>query len=308
MGSQICVDASLTLKLVLAEEDSDKAHALWASWVADELDELLMKTTHASDLLSPEAIQAALKTKIVGRVVRFYKVTDSTNEVLKRLAGRGAPEGTLVIADWQTAGKGRLGRQWIAPPGSSLLMSILFRPPLAPHQLTRLSMVSSLGVVEGVQAATGLVLHIKWPNDILVRDQKVAGILAESSFAGDRVDFTIVGIGLNVNFDPAGIAGIPPTATSLSIALGRHVPRLPLLASILSAIDTRYARLLAGESPLADWAARLSTIGQAVQVATPHGIEAGVAEGVNPDGALLLRRDDGSLIQIAAGEVSLRVP
>ncbi len=256
--------------------------------------------------LSAESIRAALNTQIIGRGVHFYASTGSTNEVLKLLAARGAPEGTVVVTDEQTAGKGRLGRRWLAPAGSSLLLSILFRPPLAPHQLARLTMVCGLGVLEGVQATTGLTLQLKWPNDVLVGERKVAGILAESSLAGDQVEFAIVGIGLNVNFDPASIEGIPKTATSLSSALGRHVPRLPLLAGILSTIDARYLRLLAGESPHDEWAAHLSTLGQAVHVVTPDGIETGVAEGVDADGALRLRRDDGSLTHIAAGDVSLR--
>jgi len=264
-------------------------------------------TISPPDHLSASSIQSALDTKIVGRVVHYFAATGSTNAVLKARAERGAPEGTVVITDLQTAGKGRLGRRWLAPAGSSLLMSILFRPPLAPPQLARLTMLCSLGVLDGVRSTTGLTLQLKWPNDLLVGDKKVAGILTESSLAGDQVEFAIVGIGLNVNFDPASVEGIPETATSLSNALGQHVPRLPLLVSILSAIDARYHRLRAGELPHAEWASHLVTLGQVVQVTTPQGIEVGVAEGVDADGALLLRRDDGRLIQIVAGDVSLRV-
>ncbi|MFQ6058412.1 MAG: biotin--[acetyl-CoA-carboxylase] ligase [Anaerolineae bacterium] len=259
------------------------------------------------DKLSPARIKEGLKTTFVGQNVVYYPSIGSTNDAAKELATRKAPEGTLVIADVQTAGKGRLGRRWLAPAGTSLLLSLLFYPDLAPHQAPRLTMLCALATVGGIQALTGLSPRLKWPNDILIRDKKVGGILTEAGVTGGRLDYAVVGLGLNVNFAPAQIPELAATATSLSQALDREVPRVPLLQTILEGIEERYRRLRAGWSPHEEWAAHLVTLGQEVRVVTPWGVKEGLAEAVDEDGALLLRRDDGSLARIATGDVTLRV-
>jgi BirA family biotin operon repressor/biotin-[acetyl-CoA-carboxylase] ligase len=259
------------------------------------------------DVLSDEAIAANLTTRLLGRAgIHYLALADSTNEVARRLADAGAPEGTLVIAEEQTAGRGRLGRRWLAPSGTSLLFSLLLRPNLPAGQAMRLTMLAGLGAAEGIQAATGLVVRLKWPNDILVAGRKVGGVLIEAGLSGDRLDYAVAGIGINVNFRPAEVAGIPPTAGSLAEALNRPVARLPLLVAVLAALDARYLALQAGQSPRADWVARLDNLGQTVDVLTPNGVESGLAEAVDDDGALLVRRADGSQVHILAGDVSLR--
>ena len=142
-----------------------------------------------------------LRTKFIGRNVSYFESVDSTNRVAKEMAKDGAPEGTLVIADSQTAGRGRLNRQWLAPPGSGLLMSLIFRPQLAPAQAARVTMISSLAVVDSIEHTTPLRAQVKWPNDIVIRGRKAGGILTELGLNKQLLDFVVVGIGLNVNVD-----------------------------------------------------------------------------------------------------------
>jgi BirA family biotin operon repressor/biotin-[acetyl-CoA-carboxylase] ligase len=256
--------------------------------------------------LSDESIIRGLKTELIGRSIVYYSSIGSTNEVLKELAAQGAPEGTLVIADEQTEGKGRLGRKWVAPPGTSLLMSLLFRPDLAPSQAPRLTMICSLAIADAIEGLTGLPVGLKWPNDIFIGDKKAGGILTESATTGGHLDYVVVGMGLNVNLAVSTLPELSGMATSLSQELGREVSRLELLWRILGEIETRYKSLRRGESPHEEWAARLINLGREVQVTMPHGVLVGWAEGVDADGALILRTPDGQCRRILAGDVTLR--
>ena len=256
---------------------------------------------------SAQAIREGLDTASLGRNLVFLPETGSTNDEARRLAESGAPEGTLVITDHQTSGRGRLERRWEAPPGSSLLMSLLFRPPLAPHEVQRLTMVCGLAVIDAIESETGLRVGLKWPNDVVVGGAKVAGILTEIGSKGSVVDFAVVGLGLNINLDPEWLPdGLLVPATSLSRELERPVARLPLLRALLQAMETRYTALKAGHSPHVEWAERLVTLGQPVAVSTVGAVLEGVAERVNADGALLLRLDSGRLETVMAGDVTSR--
>lgn len=248
-----------------------------------------------------------LETEFVGQNLVYHPAIASTNDEARRLARAGAPEGTLVIADYQIAGRGRLERRWEAPAGSSLLMSIIFRPRLAAYQVQRLTMICGLAAVDAIEAQTGLQVGLKWPNDLVIGGAKLGGILTEIELEGKRVDHAVVGLGLNVNLDPGRLPqDLLMVATSLSHLLGREVPRLPLLRGLLQAMELRYRALEAGQLPQAEWAGRLATLGQPVAVSTLGGSVEGVAEGVNKDGALLVRRADGRLETILAGDVSAR--
>jgi BirA family biotin operon repressor/biotin-[acetyl-CoA-carboxylase] ligase len=260
------------------------------------------------DTLSVEGIQAGLGTGLVGQNVVYLPETGSTNDEARRLAEAGAPEGTLVITDHQTAGRGRLSRRWEAPPGCCLLMSLVFRPELAPHQIQRLTMICGLALVGAIESGTGLAVGLKWPNDAVLGDgAKVAGILTEIGLSVSRVDYVVVGIGLNVNLDPDRLPGdLLAPATSLSRALGRPVARLPLLQGFLRAVEGRYLALKAGRSPHAEWAEKLVTLGKQVRVSGAGRVLSGVAEGVDADGALLVRLQDGCLEAVLAGDVTLR--
>jgi BirA family biotin operon repressor/biotin-[acetyl-CoA-carboxylase] ligase len=282
--------------------------------------------------LSAEAIAAALTTRRLGRPVLYFPRTGSTNDVAHERAAAGAAEGLLVIADEQTAGRGRLDRRWWAPPGSSLLMSLLLRPALPPDQAGQLTMCLGLAAVEAIEAVTGLRPALKWPNDLLLDERKLGGMLTDLRLEGERLQHAVLGLGVNVNvvFDegrhlhpPAVAAGAvtpadqddsslvirPPselanTAISLSMALGHPVDRLALLAALLACCEGWYERVLAGESPHAAWAARLDTVGRRVTVTTATGGVAGIAVGVTPEGALLVRGDDAVEHVIWSGDVT----
>jgi BirA family biotin operon repressor/biotin-[acetyl-CoA-carboxylase] ligase len=259
---------------------------------------------------SVASIEKGLTTAFMGRKILYYRSIGSTNDVARELAAQGASEGTLVIADEQTAGKGRLGRRWLAPPDTSLLMSLLFRPRfLALYQAQRLTMICSLAVIEAIEAATGLSAAIKWPNDIVVQGKKAGGILTELGSTGQRLDFAVVGLGLNVNLDFGAVQAmeeLAATATSLSQELGREVSRLALLWRILENVEGRYQCLGAGELPHDEWASRLVTLHNYVVVDTPQGVVEGWAEGVDADGALILRANCGERRRVLAGDVTLR--
>jgi BirA family biotin operon repressor/biotin-[acetyl-CoA-carboxylase] ligase len=265
-------------------------------------DESMM--THENEF-SAEAIMLGLDTHLIAKRVSFCARAASTNDVARQLAEAGGLDGTLVIADEQTAGRGRLGRSWIAPARSSILMSLILRPALAPGQIARVTMAISLATCDAILSVTGLVAQIKWPNDILLSGHKCGGILAEASTTGERVDYVIVGLGLNVNFAAASVEGIPSGATSLSDEIGQGVSRVSLARAILRAADRYYQRLRTGADLHKEWMARLFTLKQHVRARTPSGTEEGLAEDFDPDGALLLRRADGSLVRLLAGDVTL---
>jgi BirA family transcriptional regulator, biotin operon repressor / biotin---[acetyl-CoA-carboxylase] ligase len=260
--------------------------------------------THENELTT-EAISRGLDTRLIARRVFYLEQVTSTNNLARQHAEAGEPEGTLVIADEQTAGRGRLGRSWIAPARSSILLSLILRPTLEPSQIARVTMAVSLATCDGIRYATGLEAQIKWPNDILLNGHKCGGILAETSTTGERVEYVIAGLGLDVNFAAAKVDGIPADATTLSDETGREVPRLPLTQAILRATEHYYLRIQSGEDLHKEWLARLVTLNQHVRAQTPGGTEEGLAEGVDPEGALLLRRIDGSLVRLMAGDVTL---
>lgn len=259
--------------------------------------------------LSAESIKAALRTVWVGRHLIYYSVIGSTNDEAKRLAEEDAPEGALVIADYQTAGRGRLDRWWWSSPGSSLLLSLVFRPAfLAPHQVQRLTMVCSLAICDAVAEVTGLAAAVKWPNDVLVDGHKVCGLLAELGFAGPRLDHVVVGIGLNVNVSFLGddVPALMAPATSLKAASGREVSRLRVLAALLRHVEARYECLRAGALPHDEWQSRLATLGQEVQVTMTDRVLIGLATGVDANGALLVQRAGSEVERVLAGDVTLR--
>lgn len=247
-------------------------------------------------------------TRLLGHPVVYYPVVESTQHLAHTAARAGAAEGLVILADEQQAGKGRLGRRWLAPFGSSLLMSILFRPNLAAVQASRLTMCVGLGAAEAIEAQTGLTVQLKWPNDLFVARKKLAGLLTETFLDGDRLVYAIVGLGLNANVWFAPADELATTATSLAMALGHPVDRVPLLQAVLQRIETHYVALQNGESPASAWAARLVGLGEPVRVNLIHGVLTGTAEGVDPDGALLLRTSDGITHTIWAGDVSLVRP
>lgn len=264
-------------------------------------------TLPATEHYTEANIRLALATVSFGHPAVFLPVIGSTNDEARRLARAGAAEGTVVVADYQTRGRGRLDRQWEAPVGSSLLVSLIFRPQLSPWQVQRVTMVCGLAAVDALQQV-GLHADLKWPNDIVHGDAKLGGILTELGTSGDQVDWVVVGIGLNVNVDAAQLpTGLLAPATSVSQVLGRCVPRLPLLRALLEFTERRYAGLCTGHSPHDAWAARLVTLGREVAVTDSDGTLEGLAVGVDENGGLQVRVADGSLRTVMAGDATLRL-
>ena len=264
--------------------------------------------------LNAERVLAGMRTHCLGQHVLYQDSIDSTNSTAGKLARQGAADGFLVIADEQTAGRGRLGRAWVAPPGGSLLFSLILRPEIStvggplhgfdPRRAQTLTMVCGLGVRQAIIETTGLQAQLKWPNDILLGGRKAGGILCELGLDGPRLEYAVVGIGVNVNV-AAHVLPAEYNATSISHELGRRVSRVGLLCAALLHIEQGYRSLLAGGQVVEEWAAALETIGRRVQLSTADGILEGIAEGVDADGALLLRLDSGQVRAVLVGDVTV---
>jgi BirA family biotin operon repressor/biotin-[acetyl-CoA-carboxylase] ligase len=252
--------------------------------------------------LSPAAISHNLGTRFIGQRVIYYPSLPSTNDVAKQKAQQGAKEGTVILADEQTAGRGRMKRGWLSPPGS-IALSIILYPQLA--YLPSLIMVASLGVAHCIEKVAGLKAEIKWPNDVLIKGKKVCGILIESEVKGDRADYAIIGIGVNVNLKPADFAQVLPLATSLSHELRKDISRLDLVRCLLAEIESLYLALPSGEAVYQEWRDKLVTLGKKVRLSSEETTLEGIAESVASDGSLRLRQADGSLTKVVAGDVTL---
>jgi BirA family biotin operon repressor/biotin-[acetyl-CoA-carboxylase] ligase len=257
------------------------------------------------DELSAERIAARLTTRQLGRWLALRSSVGSTMDALAELAEAGAPDGTVLVADHQTAGRGRLGRAWLAPPGTAVLMSVLFRlPGSLATRAAQVPLAMALGVVEGLAAClpAGVPLALKWPNDVLWQDRKLAGLLAEARGPAGGPVAVVVGLGLNVGQAPDAL---PDGAVSLASVVDRVPGRSALVAAVLNAAEPRYEALLAGADLVPDWSARLATLGRRVTAQGPDGPVTGLATGVSGDGALVLALDAGGQVLLRAGDVTL---
>ena len=253
--------------------------------------------------LTEASIASGLDTTFVGRKIIYHSKIASTMDVARKMALEGAPEGNVVIADEQTAGKGRIGRLWSSPRGCIALSVILYPKPA---YLSSLIMVASLAVMHAITDVTGLHSQIKWPNDVLINDKKVCGILAESGVQGSRGNYAIIGIGINVNLRATCLDEASLTATSLSDELGSQVSRLEIVRKLLLEIERLYISAREGEAVYQEWQQNLVTLGRPVNAKSGNNVYEGIAESVERDGSLMLRLRDGSLKRIVAGDVTLK--
>ena len=247
-------------------------------------------------------VRQGLFTRIIGRRLLYYPDLSSTMDEAGKLGEGDAEEGAVVVAETQTAGRGRQGRNWVSQPGN-LLVSVLFRPTL--EALRFISIIGGVAAARAVRKVTGLEPQIKWPNDLLIQGRKVAGILAESAIAGDTVWYAVLGVGMNVSLNTDQTEEIASFATSVNAAAGKVVPREDLLRQFLMDLDALYLALGQDQSPIEEWQGLLSTTGQRLEATWGNESFIGVAEGTDPMGNLLLRQDDGSLLTLTAGDVTL---
>jgi len=256
------------------------------------------------DRLSALEILPLLETHDLGRTVHAFDSLGSTSEHAFRLAAEGAEHGELVVAEQQTAGRGRRGRSWASPAGKNLYASLVLRPELPPQRAPELTLLAAVALAEALRG-DGVVASIKWPNDLQVGGRKIAGILTELSAEADRVHFVVLGIGVNLNASPSDFpADVAETATSVQRVLGRRVNRAAFLARLLRTLE-QWLDLheQQGFEPVrARWRALSSTLGEEVLVKAERRELRGRAEDIDVDGALLLRTEDG-LERVLAGDV-----
>lgn len=242
-----------------------------------------------------------------GWVVHRYDRVASTMDVAGLLATFGATDRSAVVAAEQTSGRGRAGRTWLAPPGSSLFCTLILRPRLAPDRLGTLPLLAGVAVAEAIERLTDTPARLKWPNDVWLgadpERRKVAGILAASVVRGGAIDSALVGIGINVASDAESL---PPNATSIVAATGKHATVEDLLAALLAAFDESYGAFLSslGSPPLDRWRSRAVLVGEQVEIEDAGRVASGVFTGIDDDGALLLQIDGAGVRRFVSGDVT----
>jgi BirA family transcriptional regulator, biotin operon repressor / biotin---[acetyl-CoA-carboxylase] ligase len=258
------------------------------------------------DILTPDMLRQRLKGSLFGkRIYHFFK-TDSTNRVALELGHAGEPEGAVVLAEEQTAGRGRAGRTWLSERAAGIYLTLLLRPKLAPVQAPLLTMMAGLSAHATVQAMTGLKVDLKWPNDVLIRGKKAGGILTEMHAEPEQIRFVAVGIGLNVNQEkfPGELASL---ATSLRVETGKPQSRLELLVRLLREFESDYNRFVhEGVASVVKRFEVLSSYAHGKRVRVTNGTESylGTTAGLGPEGLLQVERDDGRVVTVIAGDLA----
>jgi len=260
------------------------------------------------DRLLPAEVTSGLETRRIGREVVYFEITDSTNAQARRLAEDGAAEGTVVIADQQTSGRGRLGRFWLSPPGVNLYLSIILRPTFPPRDATSMTFLSAVAVAHAVAEAGPFVPQLKWPNDLLLDGKKVAGLLNEMNAETEQVHYLVLGIGVNLNMATAQFpSDLRTPATSLLAAGGVEVSRRMFTQNLLRHLDNLYDQYLReGFAPIrAAWEQHCNMIGRQVEVDSPPQRFVGTVYGIDAIGALLVDVPGGGRERVLAGDVRL---
>ncbi|RPI80111.1 MAG: biotin--[acetyl-CoA-carboxylase] ligase [Desulfobacteraceae bacterium] len=256
---------------------------------------------------NPDEIRTGLQTEIFGQTELIYlPETDSTNRVAKDLALKNAPEGTLVIAEKQTQGRGRLGRQWFSPADEGVYISLIIRPAIPPQEAPKLTLLTAVAIADAIIDLTGLPIHIKWPNDILINAKKTAGILTEINSEMDRVNYIVVGLGLNVN-TPSFPDEIKDLATSLFLETGQKWSRLKVVQAYLHWFEKYYTLFTqSGFSPvLKRWKELTRMIGKSISVVMLNEQYRGVVQDIDSDGALIIKNPNGNIQRIICGDVTI---
>lgn len=257
--------------------------------------------------LSADTVQHAAQTRLLGRVVHYWEQVDSTNAAIARLRKEGASEGTVVIADAQTSGKGRAGKTWLSPPGFNLYLSVLLKPAIPLTDAHFYTLTGSLAIADACEFYD-VKAQVKWPNDVLVNDKKIGGVLADLHASDAKVESLILGVGINVNISRNTMnhlyADAAAGATSLYEALGHTIDRNALAARVLESLERRHFHFLAhGKQPLiAEWRSR-SFLGRRVTIDEAGYHLEGVATTLDAEGFLVITLDDGTTAHVREGEV-----
>jgi BirA family biotin operon repressor/biotin-[acetyl-CoA-carboxylase] ligase len=305
-GEEICKSLNVTRTAVWKHIQTLREEG----YVIDARPRAGYRLTGIPDRLYPVEILDGLATRVLGREIDYYEDIGSTNEVARERAAKGAGEGLLVVAEEQTGGKGRLGRQWYSPRSKGIIFTLLLYPPVNPSRASQITMLAAVSLASAIRSETGVGAGIKWPNDLLIGGRKVCGILAELSAEVDRIGHLVVGIGINANQDLGDFPeDVRDKATSLKLETGATVSRVRLLQASLESFEHWYGLWLERgfEPVLAAWKQMSISLNCPVRLHTLDKSWDGWAEDVDSDGALLLRLPDGSLQRFVSGEVSLRI-
>ncbi|MBI5193491.1 MAG: biotin--[acetyl-CoA-carboxylase] ligase [Nitrospirae bacterium] len=266
------------------------------------------KLIETPDILSAADIKKEIKTTVIGNDILVFDEVKSTNDITMELASKGGKEGLVVIAESQLHGKGRLGRQWISPKGVNIYASFLIRPEIPPVNAPVLTMMASLAAAEAIAGTTGLEAWIKWPNDILVNQKKISGILTEMNAEEEKINYVVIGIGINVNMkneDFPDSFRIP--ATSVMDSLGRKSDRTKLLCFLIESMDSNYEYLRKKGimSIMSKWRKLCITLNKMIKVTSAGGAITGVAEDITTEGGLVIRIGEDSTKVIYSGDVTV---
>ena len=261
---------------------------------------------NAPDILAPKRLRRRLQPGPMGKHIHHFFKVDSTNSVAMALGEQGEPHGTLVIAEEQTAGRGRAGHSWHSEKTNGIYMTVLLRPPISPYHAPAITLAAGLAARDAVLELTGLTPDLRWPNDLLLGGKKFCGILSEMNAELDRIHFVAVGVGINVNHErmPQPLAQV---ATSLRIETHRSLSRVEIVARLLRCLDTYYNRLVKeGPAPILSRFSEVSSYacGKRVRIEMPSETYTGITEGLDSSGLLRVRREDGSVQPVIAGTLA----
>jgi BirA family biotin operon repressor/biotin-[acetyl-CoA-carboxylase] ligase len=265
------------------------------------------RITSVPDILRLSDIKPGLKTRIIGKEIEILPEVVSTNTLAMERASNGAPEGAVVIAETQTGGKGRLGRKWASPKGN-LYLSLVLRPDIPMYKAPLITLMGAVAVASAIRKQCALDTVIKWPNDILISGRKVSGLLTEMSAEQDRIRHIVLGIGVDVNMELEELSpDVRELTTTLAGAAGKKFDRADLLREILRDLDHWYQVFLSDvQDVLSEWKSLNMTIGNRITVSGAGETLEGVAQGIDNEGRLVIRLDDGAIRAVAAGDVTIQ--
>lgn len=258
------------------------------------------------DRMLPDEISYGLETKWLGHKIISYEEADSTNDIAIKLAEDGAKEGTVIFAEHQRSGRGRLRRKWFSPKRKDILLSFILRPDIHPRKVTQLTITSALAATGAIRKLYNLPALIKWPNDIYINDKKCGGILIEMNAEPDKIKYVVIGIGINVNSHHNDFAkSIQDSATSLSIESGKKCDRIKFARELLRQFESQFERLFSeGFGGISrDWLHLSLILGKRLDIISENEVVSGTPFNIDDDGALLLRTDTGIIRKISSGDV-----